>query len=337
MENRKIYKRLAKSLAQLISLAKMYNCKHPIVKEKLKSVYKEINDFFADDKQSIVLAKSTDMVLINGEKIDTDNKLMARFVEDFSALGIGSMEFESGISMEELENFTHLLCRRENITGVDKIKQIFSDKKDAHIIARAATFKLVQENEDIVKKGEVIRVEELSPDALKKFSKDVMEGKVSEKLKTEGSDYKILAHNSTFLAGLTLDLIKEKDAPEDLEKTLWLLADYLIDEIGTFKEENMNRAVLEEIKKKLLSMLRDDPKKHIIENVKKTYAVINTAIQIKGLVSLYKRHKKELESSANKLKKILKNLPVDSRLYQKTIKDLIECGPISVNESTFSQ
>ena len=73
MDTRKVYKRLARSLAQLVSLAQMYKCEHPIVKEKLESVYKEINDFFANEKQSIVLAKSADMVLINGEKIDVES------------------------------------------------------------------------------------------------------------------------------------------------------------------------------------------------------------------------------------------------------------------------
>ncbi|MCX5714178.1 MAG: hypothetical protein NT033_05090, partial [Candidatus Omnitrophica bacterium] len=116
-----------------------------------------------------------------------------------------------------------------------------------HLTARAATFKLVQENEDIVKKGDFIKVDELPPEILERFSKDLADGKVSETLKTADKNYKIAAHNSTFLAGLAFNLLKDTDAPADLEKTLWALADYLIDEVGTFKEEEMNRSVLEEI------------------------------------------------------------------------------------------
>ena len=85
-------------------------------------------------------------------------------------------------------------------------------------------------------------------------------------------------------------------------------------EIGTFKEEEINRGVLEDIKKKLLSMWRDKPEKEkAAENVEKTYAVINSAVQLKGLMSLYNKHKKELASAVSKIKKILKNIPADSQ------------------------
>lgn len=336
MDKIKAYKRLTKNLAQLISLAKIYNFEHPMVKEKAGSVYKEISDFLANNKESIVLAKSADMLLINGEKIEPDDKLMARFVGDFVSLDIGSIEFEPGLSREELDIFTHIMCHTEHITGSEKIKNILFEKKASHLIARAATFKLVQENEDIVKKGGFVKVEELPPEALKRFSKDFMDGKVSENLKTADKGYKMAAHNSTFLAGLTFNILKEKDTPKDLEKILWLLADYLIDEVGTAKEEDMNQEVLNDIKEKLISMWRDKPgKKDMVSNLEKTHAVINTALQIKGLLALYKKHKKELESSAGKIKEIMKNLPVNSQLYQKTMKDLAGMGPVSINESTF--
>lgn len=336
MDKIKTCRRLAKSLAQIVSLTKMYKFEHPMVKEKIQSVYTEINTFFNGHKQSIVLAKSADMLLINGEKINPEDKLIIKFIEDFVGLDIGSMELEIGLSQVELEIFMHLMCRAEHITGADKVKQFLSDKKASHLIARAATFKLVQENEDIVKKGEFIKVDELPPQILQKFSKDFKDGKVIEKLKSADKDYKLAAHNSTFLAGLTFDLLKEKDAPEDLEKILWLLADYLVDEIGTSKEENINREILEEVKKKLLSMWKDKPeKKRIAENVEKTYAVINASLELKGLLTLYKRHKKELEGVVSRIKKILKDLPSNSQLYRKTIDNLKEIGRVSIDANSF--
>jgi hypothetical protein len=327
MNKAKVYNRLAKSLAQLTSLAKMYNFEHPMVKEKGKIVYKEICDLLEDSKQSIVLAKSADMLLINGEKIASEDRLMVKFVEDFISLDIGSVEIEFGISQEELDIFIHLMCKTEHVTGAEKIKEFLSGKKVMHMAVRAATFKLVQENEDIVKKEGFIRVEELPPEILERFSKDFSDGKVSEKLKTADNNYKLAAHNSTFLAGLTFNLLKGKDSPEDLEKIIWGVADYLIDEIGTFKEEEMNREVLEDIKKKLLSMWQDKPEKEkLAQDVEKTYAVINSALQLKGLISRYDKHKKGLAATINKIKKILKNIPADSQLYKNTIATVTEIG-----------
>jgi hypothetical protein len=329
MNRVKVYKRLAKGLAQLASLAKMYNFEHPMVKEKNASAYKDICDILEESKESIVLAKSADMLLINGEKIEPESRLMAKFIEDFISLDTGSIELERGLSQAEFDLFMRLICKTEHLSGADKIKGFLSGKKAAHLIARAATFKLVQENEDVVKKGAFIKSEDIPPEILETFSKDFVNGEVHEKLKTADKNYRAAAHNSTFLAGLMSGMMKEKDNPEDLEKILWVLADYLIDEIGTFKEEEINHEVLKEIKKKLLSMWQDKPEKEkMAQSAQKTYAVINNALQLKGLMSLYRRHKKGLTTTSGKINKILKKIPTDSQLYKKTIAEMEETGAI---------
>ena len=55
----------------------------------------------------------------------------------------------------------------------------------------------------------------------------------------------------------------------------------------------------------------------LTEEAHKTFTVINAALQIKGLISLYKRHKKELGGLIDKLKNIIKTIPPESQLYQK--------------------
>ena len=322
-------------MAQLVSLTKMYNPDHPIVREKTTGVYKELCDFFTESKQSVVLAKSADMLLMNGEKVP-DDKIIMRFVADFFNLQVGSVELEPGLSFEEFGIFVRIMAKTENITGVDRLKQFLSEKKVVRLVMRAATFKLVQENEDVVKKEEFVKIEELRPEILEKFTKDFTEGKVPENLKKAGAEYKAVAHNSTFLAGLTFDLLKAKDAPEELERVLWLLADYLIDEIHTAREESMNLKVLEDIKAKLLSMWKDDPaKQRMIEHADRVYGVINTALQLKGLLTLYARHKKKLGSIVKKIKNILKDVPADSQLCRKTIDSLRAIGPVSADQDIF--
>jgi len=331
----KAYKRLPKSMAQLVSLTKMYNADHPIVKEKAAGVYKELCEFFAENKQSIVLAKSADMLLMNGEKVP-DDKIIMRFVADFFNLQVGSVELEPGLSLAEFDIFVRIMAKTENITGVDRLKQFLAEKEVVHLVMRAATFKLVQENEDVIKKGEFIKAEELRPEILEKFTKDFTEGKVPENLKKADKEYKAAAHNPAFLAGLTFDLLKAKDTPEDLERVLWLLADYLIDEIRTSREENMNLKILEDIKAKLFSMWKDDPaKQRMMEHADRVYGVINTALQLKGLLTLYARHKKKIESVVKKIKGILMNVPADSQLCRKTMDSLRGIGPVAADQDIF--
>jgi len=295
-----------------------------MVIKKGQDVYKDIADFFAESRKSIVFAKSADMLMINGEKVESDNNLMKKFIEDFSLLDVGSMEMEPGTTAEELKTFILLMCHAEKTSGVENIKKFFSEKNTAHLIARAATFRLVQENEDIIKKGEFVKVEDIPPEVLFKFSCDLKEGRVPEGLKTSEKDYNSAAHNSTFLAEMAFNLLQEKgpkSAPEDLERILWLMADYLIDEIGSFKEEDLNRKVLEEIKAKLISKWKDGPEKEeLAKHIEKTYIVINTAMQLKGLLAIYKKHKKAMTSAAKKIAAIMKDVPADSQLYQKTSK-----------------
>jgi hypothetical protein len=62
------------------------------------------------------------------------------------------------------------------------------------------------------------------------------------------------------------------------------------------------------------------------EHVEKTYTVINTALQLKGLMAIYKKHKKSIETTVKRIKNIVKNLPQDSQLYQKITKTLAETG-----------
>jgi len=332
MKDIKIYIRIARGMAQLVGLIRLYDFKHPIVQDKLKSVHKEITNFIDTNKKSIILAKSADAFFLNGERIEPDDKLTSKFIEEFFNLQLGSVELEAGVSAEEFSFFIWTMSGKEHMSGADKVKQFLSDKKVVHIIVRAATFKLVQENEDIIKKGEFIKIEELPAQIFEKFSKDFNDGKVSEKLNAEDKNYKTVAHNSSFLAGLLSDSVEDKNITQDLEKALWLLADYLINEIGTAKQEDINRKILEDVKDKLFSMWQDKPeKKPILQDMEKTYVAINAALQLKGLVLLYKKHKKELETTFDKIRAILQKLPTDSQLYQKTKLELEDIGLLKQN------
>jgi len=92
----------------------------------------------------------------------------------------------------------------------------------------------------------------------------------------------------------------------------------LIDGINSAKQEEINRRVLNELKDRLLILWEEKQIKiPLTEDLHKTFTAINAALQIKGLISLYKRHRKELVTLIDKLKNIIKILPPESQLYRK--------------------
>jgi hypothetical protein len=201
-------------------------------------------------------------------------------------------------------------------------------KKVTHIMPSLASYKLVNENETITKKGSVkgrvIRVEDLPPDVIKRFTSDLNIRDIDKKIKSGNQTYQILAHDAESLSHMIANNIKTKDQSDQITKILWLIGDYLVDEIQTAKQKKINTRVLNELKDKLLILYEEKKvktKMPPIKEVDKAFTTINAALQIKGLISLYAKKKKEQEILLDKLKKIIKELPSESQLYRKAKED----------------
>lgn len=327
MNDIKSYQRITKSLAQLVSLTGLYKFDHPIVREKIIQTYNEINNQINVSGKSFIMAKTGDVFFVNGEKMDTGERMLRRFVEGFVTLQLGSVEFAHGLTLAEFEAYMLVASRKEKLEGADKIKAFLKDRGVSNIIARAASFKLVQEDEDIIKKGGVIKIDQLPPETVKRFAEDLLSGKVSAQIKSSGKDYKAAAHSPEIVAGLAFDMVKDGNDPGVLEKVLWSVADYLMGEISTSREEDANRRVLDEIKDGLISRFKDKKDRSVWEGAtRKTFAVIDTALQLKGLVSLYSRHKKDTESAFKKIKEIMSTLPAESEMCKNTKDELARTG-----------
>ena len=326
------YYPLAVKLGQLLAMSRLYSSEHPIVKEKAKHVFLEINKLMLD-KQSLVLSESEGFFIINGEKIEGNKDSMIKHVvESFHSLQVGSLDLEPGLSIEELMLFINLLSQKEHLMAKTQIEEYLRQRGAKHIIPRFATYKLVKEGEKIVKKGEVLSVDNISPVLIDKFSQDLKKGEMSEYLKKREKEYLILAHDPKFLSSLTFDLTKEINSVEEVAKILWLIGDYLIDEINTTREEELNRKILDDFKKRLLYLgeQRED-KARWKDEIEKTFVAINAALELKRLILLYKRHKKELETVVKKLIDILETLPPESQIYKKAKENWGEIGPPSLN------
>lgn len=314
----KKYTSLAKNLGQLLSVAKLYNFTHPVFKEKTKEVFAEIVPLM-EGKRSLILSEVEGMFLINGEKIELKNSLISNLAERIRNLKLGSLDLEPGLSVEELELLAGFLNLKAQALSETHIREYFSQKGATHIIPRFATYRLVGENEKIVKEGETMKIDDIPAEIIRRFAEDLKKGMIGPHLEKKEKEFGILAHDSKFLSNLALDLVKEVASAEEAEKILWKIGDYLIDEISTAKEETLNEKILEDLKSRLLaSWEQKKDRKPSREGIEKTFVAISAALELKGLLLLYKKHKKELETVARKLAAILETLPPESQIYQKT-------------------
>lgn len=177
------------------------------------------------------------------------------------------------------------------------------------------------------KKNQIQAVEELSIEIRNRFLEDLKKGEVGKQLLKEEQKYRNLAHNPIFLAEIVSDLLKGKENPEELAKVLWLIGDYLIGEIDSFGIEKINRRAIEALKKQIFALWKKKISKADMEkHVKNTFAAISLALELKSSISLYEKHKKNMEKTASKIQEIFKILPLESQLYQKMKEKLGEMG-----------
>lgn len=326
------YYPLALSLGQLLSVARLYSVDHPAFKEKLNQVFEEIRQQ-TPGNQSLILSEREGFLLINGEKVETRNSLIERFASSLRGLKLGSLDLEPGLTVEELMILVQLLSLKAHSREEISVKDYLEQKSARHVIPRFATYKLVEENEKIVKEGGILSVEDIPPEIISQFTQDLRKGEVPQKLEKKEKEYLALAHDAKFLSGLAWNTTQEAKSPEEFTKVLWLIGDYLINEISTAKQEELHVKILEDLKKNLFTFWEKKPEQARWKNeIEETFSAISATLELKGLLLLYKKHSKELEGVAKKLSKILETLPPESRIFKKTLEDLKKIGPPSLEK-----
>jgi hypothetical protein len=323
------YYNIVRSLSQLLSITRLYEFKHKIFKENLKEVFSEVSKLLSE-KQSLSLFESEGTLLVNHKQIETKDGLMRRIVNSLRDLDTGYITLESGLTLEEFTVFIHLLRNEGSLKGEEKVKQYLKEKGAKHIIPRSATYKIIEEDEKVIKEGQAQAVEELSFEIRNRFLEDLRKGEVSKRLTNEEQKYRALAHNPIFLAEAVSDLVKGKDSPEELAKVLWLIGDYLIGEIDSAREEKINRRAIEGLKKQIFSLWEKRiSKADMAKHIQKTFAAISLASELKGFILLYEKHKKNMDKTALKIQEIFEILPPESQLYQKMKEKLEKIGLFS--------
>ena len=312
------YKRFIKGTGQILALSKLYSLEHSTVKARAKEVFEEIVNFISTNGTLVFSESPEATLLVNGEEVKSEDGLMARFIQSFRNLKIGSLDLMPQLTLDDFFAFIELLNNSGNLKEEGRVKEFLKARNITHLVPSFASYKLVNEHEAIIKEGTVIKIEDLPAEVIQKFTSDLNSAEINKKLKEGDQIYQILAHDPETLSHIVIDYVKDKDQDSELTKILWVIGDYLIDEISSVKQEEINRKILNELKDRIFILWEEKRvKMPLTEEALKTFTVINAALQIKGLISLYKRHRKELRTLIVKLKNIIKTIPPESQLCRK--------------------
>jgi len=326
-DKKQSYLNLLRKLSMLLYNTKLYGVEHHVTKAQSPEVLSEIEKVTLKNT-SLILSAQGNLTFINGEELEVRDGLSKNFMSDLAKLKIGSLDLEPGLTMDELDALMLLLIGSSKLAGVEQAKEFLAEHHAKHIIPVFASYKMVQEDEQIVKEGEVVNIDQLPPEAAESFSSDLQHGIIKDKT---------LAHNPLFLCGVFNDLIQTINTPEDLLKAIWVIGEYLIDEISTATEMEVNRKVLEQLQAHLLARLEQkENKEEWKKTIEKSFEKIIAALQLKKFILLYKKHKKQLEAVSKKICSLLQHIPEDSKLYQKTKEELKKVGIPEIDKNMFA-
>ncbi len=316
----KIYFFIVKSMGQILALSKLYNLEHPVVITKANEVFSQLTELITE-KDPLVFAESPEAtLLVNGEEIKGEDSLTKRFIQDFRSLKLGSLGLKYGLTLKELGIFINLLNNCQKVSGNIQIKEYLERNGALHLEPSFAAYKLVNENEIVLSKNESVKISDIPLEKIDAFIRSFCSGDLNKEACRQDKAYDLLVHDPAFLYKIIWEAPADNSNPDNFIKTMWLIGDYLIGEIDSVKQEELNRKIINELKDKLLAQAND--KAISREEIEKALTAINSALQLKGLILLYKKHRKGLRDSENKINRILENLPKNSQLYINTKQEL---------------
>lgn len=280
----KPYKLIIKSMGQVLALSKLYNQGHPVVKAKMNEVFNQILKLITETGPLVFAESPEATLLVNGEEVKEEDSLMKRFIQDFRNLKLGSLDLKYGLTIEELGTFIDLLNNPEKVSGNLKIREYLKNNGSLHLEPSFAAYKLVNENEIVVKEDEVARLSDIPEDKINAFIQCLSLGNLDNRALKEDKAYSLLAHDPAFLCKVITDKPEYYNSPENFTKILWVIGDYLIGEIESVRQEELNRKIINELKEKLVVGVggKNIPK----EGINRTLVAISATLQLKGLILL---------------------------------------------------
>jgi len=160
------------------------------------------------------------------------------------------------------------------------------------------------------------------------FSSDLRNGVIRDKL---------LMRDPIFLCKVLTNLTQAINTVEELSRIIWIIGEFLIDDISLTKEIEINRKICEQINNHLVAQWEQkENKEQGRKIIEESFAQIIAALQIKKHILAYIKHKKGLEAVLKKISKMLKDVPEDNVLYQQIKNELRKIGSPKYDSNMFA-
>lgn len=407
------YMHLIQRLAMLLYNTKLYyGLNNPMVMKESSEVLAEIEKLSLK-KDTLTFSVLGNTMFLNGEKLEIRDGLSKQFLLSLAKLNLGALDLRPGLTVNELGTLMVLLVNTSNLKGKQEIKKYLDEHDGKHIIPHLATYQLVQENEQVVKEGSVINVDQLSSKAIKDYASDLknappnkkpVAGSVdeiskflfnlqhnptadktpqnagplamdvvgpaeSDKVAGPGSkgaavnpggpdhgqsslefingfasDLKngvirdrLLMRDSAFLCKVLTNLAQAINTLEELAKIIWIIGEFLIEDISSVKEVDAKRRMCEQLSNHLIAQWgHKENQAQFKKTIEESFVRVVAALQIKKHILAYIRHKSGLEVTLKKIHKMLKDVPEDNALYRQIKNELQKIGPPKYDDNIFT-
>ena len=160
------------------------------------------------------------------------------------------------------------------------------------------------------------------------FSADLRNGVIRDKL---------LMRDPIFLCKVLTNLTQAINTMEELSRIIWIIGEFLIEDISLTKEIEANRKICEQLNNHLIAQWEQkESKEQGRKIIEEAFVQIIAALQIKKYILAYIKHKKGLEAVLKKIKNMLKDVPEDNVLYRQIKNELRKIGLPKYDGNMFS-
>ena len=269
------------------------------------------------------LVHENEQVIKEGSVVDVD-KLSSKAIKDYASdlKHASTNKKPSSGSVDEIGKFLYNL--QHNITD-EKTTQNTGQLSPVIIKPVEAGA-----NGGLDLKGAALKLggqESRQSEAVSMFSSGLRKGVISDKL---------LMRDPVFLCKVLTDLTQAISTVEELSRIIWIIGGFLIEDISSVKDVEVNRKMCEKLNNHLVAQWEQkESQEQGVKIIKESFVKIIAALQIKKYILSYVKHKKSLEAVLKKIKNMLKDVPEDNVLYQQIKNELRGIGPPKYDSSMF--
>lgn len=149
------YVPLVKTLSFALKQLRLYSESHPLVKQTLAQLARDLDRYFADHAK-LNLGAMQNKLLVDGVIVSDKELASADLAKDMQRLGVEGLVIDKGLTIFELTSFMNLFAMRpKSLEEKGGFKLAFENAGFAHIRLSAGKFALVEEGEVVAASGDV--------------------------------------------------------------------------------------------------------------------------------------------------------------------------------------